>query len=112
MKKLLIVILLFVLCGTIGVQASTLAQADTSNGNVTEQTTPANQTESKGGGIDWMQVIFAGSYLLGVFVLFPLVVYTNYQEKCWAMKILISLKYLKTYQKKSEMTEQNKFWWA
>ncbi|MCY1635104.1 hypothetical protein [Marinifilum sp. D737] len=81
MKKLLIVILLFVLCGTIGVQASVLAQTDTSTGNVTEQTTPADQTESKGGGIDWMQVIFAGSYLLGVFVLFPLVVYTNYQEK-------------------------------
>ncbi len=35
---------------------------------------------SSGGGIDWVQVIFAGSYLLAVFLLLPIVVYTNLKE--------------------------------
>lgn len=33
-----------------------------------------------GGDIDWVQFIFAGSYLVGVFVLLPMVVYTNMKE--------------------------------
>jgi len=37
-------------------------------------------TPSSGGDIDWVQTIFAGSYLVGVFILLPLVVYTNIKE--------------------------------
>ncbi|MFW5706271.1 MAG: hypothetical protein ACOCX8_04630, partial [Bacteroidota bacterium] len=37
-------------------------------------------TASSGGGIDWVQVIFAGSYLVAVFLLLPIVVYTNMKE--------------------------------
>lgn len=35
---------------------------------------------ASGGGIDWVQVIFAGSYLVAVFLLLPIVVYTNLKE--------------------------------
>ena len=39
-----------------------------------------NTGTSSGGDIDWVQMIFAGSYLLGVFVLLPVVVFTNMKE--------------------------------
>ncbi|WP_421917931.1 hypothetical protein [Marinifilum sp.] len=95
MKKLIFFILLVFLFGTIVVQANPLVQTDETNSTNTEQSaqteeltdteqtaTPTdNEAESKGGGIVWMQLIFGGSYLLGVFILFPLVVYTNYHEK-------------------------------
>lgn len=32
-------------------------------------------------GIDWVEIIFAGGYLVGVFILLPIVVYTNLKEK-------------------------------
>ncbi len=35
---------------------------------------------ASGGGIDWVQVIFAGSYLVAVFLLLPIVIYTNMKE--------------------------------
>jgi hypothetical protein len=35
---------------------------------------------SSGGGIDWVQTIFAGSYIVAVFLLLPIVVYTNLKE--------------------------------
>ena len=44
----------------------------------------AQETEkiaSEGGGIDWFQLIVVTGYLLGVFVLLPLVIYTNLHEK-------------------------------
>ncbi|MGE5313756.1 MAG: hypothetical protein ACM3Q4_03585 [Acidobacteriota bacterium] len=34
-------------------------------------------SESSGHGIDWMQILFVGSYLGGVFILLPIVIYTN-----------------------------------
>ncbi len=34
-----------------------------------------------GGGIDWFQVIITGGYLVGVFILLPIVIYTNMKEK-------------------------------
>jgi len=45
--------------------------------DATEATTPAKREKS----IDWFSLIVAGSYLLGVVVLLPLVVYTNVNEK-------------------------------
>lgn len=42
------------------------------------QTSGETTTDS---GIDWVQVIFAGSYLIGVFVLLPIVIFTNMNEK-------------------------------
>ena len=41
----------------------------------------SSETTSSGGGIDWFNVIIAGSYLIGVFILLPLVIYTNMNEK-------------------------------
>ncbi len=38
------------------------------------------ETASSGGGIDWVQTIFAGSYIIAVFLLLPIVVYTNLKE--------------------------------
>lgn len=37
-------------------------------------------TTSSGGDIDWVQTIFAGSYIVAVFLLLPIVVYTNLKE--------------------------------
>jgi hypothetical protein len=37
-------------------------------------------TATSGGGIDWVQTIFAGSYIVAVFLLLPIVVYTNLKE--------------------------------
>jgi len=36
---------------------------------------------SQSKGIDWVEVIFAGGYLVGVFILLPIVIYTNLKEK-------------------------------
>ena len=44
------------------------------------------ETTKSSGGIDWVQVVFAGSYLLGVFLLLPLVVYTNLKEALFVPK--------------------------
>ncbi|MFW5707900.1 MAG: hypothetical protein ACOC12_08270 [Bacteroidota bacterium] len=41
----------------------------------------ANTTESSGGGFDYFSFFIAAGYLLGVFVLLPLVLYTNFNEK-------------------------------
>lgn len=41
----------------------------------------ASETSKK--SIDWMQVIFTGGYLLGVFILLPIVAYTNLKEKLY-----------------------------
>lgn len=38
------------------------------------------ETATSGGGIDWVQTIFAGSYIVAVFLLLPIVVYTNLKE--------------------------------
>jgi len=46
------------------------------------QTEPA--TQSSGGGIDWFQVIIVTGYLLGVFILLPIVIYTNMKEKLFS----------------------------
>ena len=48
---------------------------------VAQEPEVAAETSKK--SIDWMQVILGGGYLLGVFVLFPLVVYTNLKEKLY-----------------------------
>ncbi|MPQ45499.1 hypothetical protein GCQ56_00640 [Marinifilum sp. N1E240] len=81
MKKLILFALFAVLCETYSVQANTFIQTEeqTEITNI-EQAQPIDKAVPEK-GFDWMQFIFAGSYLLGVFVLFPLVVYTNYQEK-------------------------------
>ena len=39
---------------------------------------------SSGGGIDWFEVIIITGYLLGVFILLPVVVYTNLKEKLFS----------------------------
>ncbi len=39
------------------------------------------ETSSGGGGTDWFSIIVAGAYLLGVFLLLPVVIYTNLNEK-------------------------------
>jgi hypothetical protein len=41
----------------------------------------ANSTESSGGGFDYFSFIIGAGYFLGVFVLLPLVLYTNFNEK-------------------------------
>ena len=46
---------------------------------VAQEPEVAAETSKK--SIDWMQIILGGGYLVGVFVLFPLVVYTNLKEK-------------------------------
>ncbi len=87
MKNLILVVLFMILCGTYSAQANAFIQTEeqAEKTNI-EQAQPIEQVQPidkavPEKGIDWMQIIFAGSYLLGVFVLFPLVVYTNYQEK-------------------------------
>lgn len=53
----------------------------------TKPPTPSSSVEkvkmekSKKSDIDWVQLVFAGSILIGVFALFPIVVYTNLHEK-------------------------------
>ncbi|MBU0473536.1 MAG: hypothetical protein KKF62_05185 [Bacteroidetes bacterium] len=39
---------------------------------------------SSGGGIDWFELIIITGYLLGVFILLPIVVYTNLKEKLFS----------------------------
>jgi len=39
---------------------------------------------SSSGGIDWSQVIFVTGYLLGVFILLPIVIFTNLKEKLFS----------------------------
>ncbi len=41
----------------------------------------AETETSSSGGIDWFQLIITVGYLLGVFVLLPIVIYTNMKEK-------------------------------
>lgn len=39
---------------------------------------------SSGGGIDWFQVIITAGYLVGVFILLPIVIYTNHKTKLYS----------------------------
>jgi hypothetical protein len=43
----------------------------------------ADANSSSGGGIDWFQVIISAAYLIGVFILLPIVVYTNHKAKLY-----------------------------
>ncbi len=42
---------------------------------------PAGGSSSGGGDSDWFSIIVVGAYLLGVFLLLPVVIYTNLNEK-------------------------------
>lgn len=43
----------------------------------------AEVSSSSGGSIDWFQVIISAAYLIGVFILLPIVVYTNHKAKLY-----------------------------
>jgi hypothetical protein len=74
MKKFLLLAVLFTSLVIIP------ASAQTENDEPVQQTeqTDTPKTEKS---IDWFSVIVAGSYMIGVLVLLPLVVYTNMNEK-------------------------------
>lgn len=78
-KNLLFIVLVSI--GFIGIgliaNANVIIQDADSLSTAVQQGAETVKAEKK---IDWMQIIFAGSYLIGVFVLFPLVVYTNLKE--------------------------------
>ncbi|MBN1924973.1 MAG: hypothetical protein JW798_03990 [Prolixibacteraceae bacterium] len=80
-RKLLSVFLLtFTIWGnvTIAYAAIEISIQDADSASVTvDQPATQEKAEKK---TDWMEIILGGSYLIGVFVLFPLVVYTNLKE--------------------------------
>jgi hypothetical protein len=43
----------------------------------------AEASASSGGNIDWFQIIISAAYLIGVFILLPIVVYTNHKAKLY-----------------------------
>jgi hypothetical protein len=49
-------------------------------------TTAVSSSSSSGGGIDWFQIIISAAYLIGVFILLPIVVYTNNKSKLYSPK--------------------------
>lgn len=81
LKKILSILLLTVtISGSlVFVNAATPSSAQEADSITakTEEPVSKQKAEKK---IDWMQVILGGSYLVGVFILFPLVVYTNLKE--------------------------------
>ena len=44
---------------------------------------PTATSSSSAGGIDWFQVIITAGYLVGVFLLLPIVIYTNHKSKLY-----------------------------
>jgi hypothetical protein len=74
MRKFLLLAVLFI--SMVIIPAS--AQTETEE---TVQQTEQTETPKREKSIDWFSVIVAGSYMIGVLVLLPLVVYTNMNEK-------------------------------
>lgn len=85
-KPLLTIILgIFIISNVFCLQAASTSRAQDADNVSTTIKQDAPPVKSKK-SIDWFQIIIVGSYALGVFVLFPLVVYTNLNEKLFDPK--------------------------
>lgn len=74
---LLMIILIAMCCSAFTIQTPVdpAPQVDENTQATADETPPAEKS------IDWFSIVIGGSYLLGVIVLLPLVIYTNANEK-------------------------------